>query len=177
MLSVLWVLWVLWVPLRRALLRQQAFRDAARVDRQAAVVADAAQSRRQRRIAFHRQQLEHLAVAVLVDDVHALVLPDELLDGRRERERAQAQIRRVEAAFFLQLIAGLLHRKVARAIRDDADLGALYGLDDRLRHVRPGRLGLLAQAIHVGDVVVGPLAVLRHRVVAGSAREVRRAFG
>ena len=55
------------------LLLQDAVGDAARVDRQAVVVQHAAKRAAQLRFAVHQQQAQHLRVAVLLDDVHAIV--------------------------------------------------------------------------------------------------------
>ena len=72
-----------------------------------------------------------------------------------------------------ELIAALFDRPVARAKPDDADVRAVDVLHHRLGHVLPRRLELAREPLHVANVVVRTLAVLRLLVVAGAAREVR----
>src|SRR5205814_9259797 len=78
-----------------ALLLEQLVRQRSAVNRQAVVVLDAAQLRDLLRVAFELQQGPHLAVAVLIDDVDALVHVDEVEDLLRERIAAEPEVRRV----------------------------------------------------------------------------------
>ena len=66
----------------------------------------------------------HLAVAVLVDDVHALVRGDELVHLAREGIRPQPQVIGLHAVLVLQLVERLDQRVVRGAVGDDADLVA-----------------------------------------------------
>ncbi len=73
--------------------------DRARIERQAVEMGDAAQARDQFRLQVELEQAEHLRVAVLLDDVDALVLRDEVVNLTRERIGAQAQIIGLDAVF------------------------------------------------------------------------------
>ncbi len=65
---------------------------------------------------FFRRQIEleqaqHLRVAVLLDDVDALVRGDEVVHFAGERIGAQAQVICVEVVFLLELVAALAMAK------------------------------------------------------------------
>src|SRR5262245_15696069 len=156
------------------LVGEQRFDDGVGVERQAVVVQDAADLLG-RLGQLHAEHAGHLRVAVLLDDVHAVVLREEVANRVAERERAQAQVVELDA-LVAQRRARLLDRPVRRAEREEADLRRLLrGREDRRRDRAADRLPLLGQAVEVllvGDVVLG---VARLLVVAGAAREVRRA--
>jgi hypothetical protein len=71
------------------------------------------------------EQAQELGVAVLLDDVDAVVGVDELGDRVAERIRADAQVVGLELRFADELIAALLDRPVGGAVGDDPDPRAL----------------------------------------------------
>src|SRR5882762_703993 len=103
------------------LLLQQFRRQRAAVDRQPVIVLDAPQLRDLLRVAFELDQAPHLPVAVLIDDVDAIVRVDEVEQLLRERVAAQPEVGRIELLLVLQLVARLDQRPVRRAVVDDAD--------------------------------------------------------
>ena len=120
-------------------------------------------------------QRRHLRVAVLLDDVDAIVASMKSATASRERDtRAAAGTTMSSPASRPQLIAALADRPVRGAVGDDADLGVSARVDLGRGTSVARRVELARQTIHVACVVVGPLAVLAPLVVAGSAREVRR---
>src|SRR5262245_19860868 len=101
---------------------------------------------------LHAEHAGHLRVAVLLDDVHAVVLREEVAHGVAERERAQTQVVELDA-LPAQRHAGLFDRPVRRAEREDADFRRLLRRrEDRLRDRAPERLPLLRQAVEVALV-------------------------
>ncbi len=137
------------------------------------VVADAAQSGDVRHRNVKLQQLQHLAVAVLVDDVHALVRGDELMGFGRKRIGAQAQVISLYAVLRLQLIERLDQSVMRCAVSDDADFVAVVAHDFRLGNQRACGVELARQTVHVVGVVVRPLAVSGRLIMPAAAREPR----
>ena len=76
--------------------------DEARVDRQPAVVPDAANLRAKFRRQFQLDQRRHLPVAILFDDVDSIVFLKELDEMLCERNRAQPVVADRHAVFLLQ---------------------------------------------------------------------------
>src|SRR5688572_6504881 len=103
-------------------------------------MTDAAKLGELRRRAFHLEQREHLRVAVLLDDIDTVAAIDERADLRRERIRAEPEVRGVEPFLVLQLIARLDDRPVRGAVRDQADAALAGHLDLGLRYERTGSL-------------------------------------
>src|SRR5947209_1878829 len=98
---------------------------------------------------------------------------NKLMHFARERIGAQPQVICVEAIFVAQLVAALARRKVGATESNQTDLG-LAGLHNfRPRNERPRSLKFLREPLHIVEVVVGPLGVLRPLIMAGAASEVR----
>ena len=106
--------------------------------------------------------MKHLPVAVLVDDVDALVRGDEVVHLGGERIGPQPQVVGLDAVLALQLVERLDQRVMRGAVGDDADFVALVAHHLRLGHQRARVFELAAQAVQVVHVVVGTLAVLAH---------------
>src|SRR5262249_48788761 len=103
-------------------LRQDIVRDAPSVNRQTAVVKNASKLRD---LLWHRlefDQLEHLSVAVLLDDVDALVRVYEGAELVGERIGTKTEVRGLEIGLLAELIAALLDGPVRCAIAENADL-------------------------------------------------------
>jgi hypothetical protein len=158
----------------QSFLHEHIVGDRPRVDRQAVVVEHAPAAAREIGRQVHLDEGQHLRVAVLLDHVDALVTGDELRQLRREGVGLQAQVRGLQALLARELVAAFLDRPVARPVGHDADRGALLLVDRRLRHQLLGRFELAREPIQVVLIVVGTLAVLAPRVVAGTAGEIRR---
>src|SRR5271157_6559847 len=94
--------------------------DGTRVKGQAVVVADAAQLRNLLRARFQPQQAQHLAVAVLIHDIYALVTINKLMNFRSKGESPQAAIAGVDIMLAPQLVKAFLDGPVAGAVGDDA---------------------------------------------------------
>ena len=105
-----------------SLLAHDLVSHGARIQRQSAVIADAAQLGDIVRIELQAHQGQQLRVAVLVDDVDALVPADEIDQLVGERICLQPKIAGRDAVFALQLIAALRAGVVRRAERNEADL-------------------------------------------------------
>ena len=86
------------------------------------------------------------AVAILFDDIDAIVLLKEFDEMFRERHCAKPVVADGHVLFALQLIQRFDDRPVRRAKREDADICALGIIDFRLRHVLARRVVLLVQA-------------------------------
>src|SRR5512146_372547 len=109
---------------------------------------------------IQREKLEHLAVTILVNDVNAIVLLDELVHFASEWIGADSQVIDLDVLLALELVHGFDHGPVTGSVGDDADFrpaAYLFGLGNE----RASVLELSEQAVHVVDVVVGPFAVLR----------------
>src|SRR3990172_9493625 len=119
------------------LLREDLLGHEAGVDGKPAVVEDAPElfylarelgPRRE----LETHELEHLPVAVLLDEVDALVASDEGREVRVERKRPEAKVARLQVGLLTELIARLLDCPVGGAVGDDAHLHALtLACDDR----------------------------------------------
>src|ERR1700738_3805513 len=84
------------------------------------VVADRAQAIDELRRQRETDEVEHLAVAILLDHVHALVARNECNDLSRKRKRANAQV--VDRPLSgLQGLARLDHRSMRRPEGDQTD--------------------------------------------------------
>src|SRR6188768_1133287 len=112
------------------------------VERQPGVVQYAPKLAELSGCALHLEQRHHLRVAILLDQVDTVAPIDELRDLRRERKRAQTQVRRVELGLVPELIARFDDGPVRRSVGDEADATLADYLDFRLRHERPGCLEL-----------------------------------
>ena len=119
-----------------------------------------------------RRIVSELPVAVLLDDVDALVAPHPVDGLGVEGQRAEPAVVERHAERRGELVAGLRRAVVGRAVREDARRRAGTVLDLGPRHHRPRRLELLHEAVDVVDVVLRLLGVLRALVVARAAREV-----
>ncbi len=113
----------------------------------------------------------HLRVAVLVDDVHALMGGDELVHLAGERKRLQPQVVGFDAVLVLQLVERLGQSVMRGAVGDDADFVAFIAEHLGPRHQRARVFELALQAIEIVHVIVGALTVLRLLVVSAAARE------
>ena len=68
-------------------------------------VSDAAELHYELRSNIQLEEAEHLGVAVLLDNINALVLLDEFVDFAREWERTDAEVINFKIVFFAELIA------------------------------------------------------------------------
>ncbi len=118
--------------------------DEARGDRRAVEMQDRHQAHRID-VAFGGDQRAQLAVAVLLDHEHEVVVGDEVVDVLMEREAAHAQhVERLAAR--RDHVDRLVHRRRGRAVIDRAAFGRLLGVAaHRARHQALGGLEL-AQA-------------------------------
>ena len=116
------------------------------------------------------QDSVELSVAVLLDDVDAIVALDERRDFGRERQRAHAHVVDLDSG-VAQEIARLDDGVMRRAVREDRELASLALLDDRRRHDGSRRIVLANEAIEIALPDLGHLRVARLLVVAGAARE------
>ena len=96
--------------------------DGPRVERQSGDVGDAAQARGQLGLEVELEQGEHLRVAVLLDEVNAVVLLDELVHFAGEGICPEPQVVGLDGVFVAQLVAALGDAPVRSAVADDADL-------------------------------------------------------
>src|SRR5215475_4313494 len=117
------------VAILLALHRHDLVGYRARIERQPVNMADAAQPCYQFGPHIELQQGEHLRVPILLDDVYAIVLLNELVDFACEWVRLEAQIVSFALVFFAELIAALNDCPVRGSVRDDSDL-RLIGRDD-----------------------------------------------
>ncbi len=88
-------------------------------------MGDAAQARGEFGFEIELEQAEHLRVAILFDDVDAIVLLDEFVDFAGERIGAQAQVVGLDPVFVAKLVAAFGDAPVRGAVGDDADLWRL----------------------------------------------------
>ena len=126
---------------------------------------------------FEPNQIAHLAIAILLDDVHAIVIGDEALHIIREWERSKAKIARLDVALAPKLMTRFLEREISGAKGDESDLCPSAHINDRLRNEFARGLVLFRQPVDRRFVVFGTLRVARHRIVARTSCEVRRRIG
>ena len=118
------------------------------------------------------EQAQHLRIAILFDDVDALVRGDKVAHLAAEGIGAEAQVIRLDAVFLLELIAAFGDRKIRGAVGDDADL-RLAGFDDERGRDEGARgFKLARETLHEVLVVLGALGVEGLFVMAAAAREV-----
>ena len=122
--------------------------DRRRVEGEAVVLADGDEARRELG-ELVAQDRDELAVAVLLDDVDALVAPDPRRRLGPERQRAEAAVVERHAELGGEPVAGLGRAVVRRAEREEPRRGARAVLDLGLRHERPRRVELPREAVHV----------------------------
>src|SRR5581483_8244990 len=168
---------VFWAEARRwcslALLSDNFVGDGARVERKSAVIADAAQLGDQLGFELQPHELEQLAVAVLIHDVDAFMIADEILQTLREWISEQPQVTGVNGVLGAKLIAAFANRIIRGTGSDETDAGFLAAIHDGQRDVPAHHLEFVGEAVHVVDVIVLALGILRFLVVAAAAREIR----
>src|SRR5579862_5339685 len=108
---------------------------------------------------FGAQDPIELTVAVLFDDVNAIVALDERRDFGRERQRAQAHVVELDAG-FAQIIARFYSGVVRRSIGENGDLTVFLLFDDGRRHGPARRIVLADETIEIS------LPDLRHLGIA-----------
>src|SRR5580658_374086 len=160
------------VPMLLALHRNKFVSHRARIERQPVNVADRPQARRQFRFDVEFEQRGHLAVAVLLDYICALVPLNKIVHLARERIRPYPEIIRFYAMLVRQLIPRLDDCPVRGSISQDANLGIAPSCQLGAWNKRPRGLKLLVKALHVAFKIIGTLAILRFLVVSAAAREV-----
>src|ERR1035441_7302720 len=130
-----------------------------RVERRTVIVAKAAELRNLLGAAFQPEQAKHLAVAVLIHDVDALVAVYEIMNFRRKGIRSQTAIAGVDILFKPQLLQALHQCPVTGAVGDDADFRFLRFHDHGTGNFVAGILKLAGQPVDIVHVDVGPLTV------------------
>src|SRR3954471_16375504 len=101
------------------LLRENFVGDRSRVDWQSVVVQNLAQLGAPFGAQRQPHQAQHLGIAVLFDDVDALMVIDESLEFLGERTGTEAHVSSRRPGFARELIPALLNRPVAAAISND----------------------------------------------------------
>src|SRR5437899_1061178 len=86
-----------------------------------ASVAHAAQFSDLVRGKIQLEQAHHLAIAVLFNNVHALMLRHKLMHLARKRIRAQADVVGLEIELAGKLVTAFPHREISGAVGDDTD--------------------------------------------------------
>ena len=103
---------------------EQRIDDGVGVDRHAVVVTNRFEPADQMGGKLGAQDSVELSVAVLLDDVDAVVTLHERRDLRRERQRAHAHVVELDSR-FAQKVARLDDGVMRRAVREDRDLACL----------------------------------------------------
>ena len=150
---------------------EQRVDDGVGVDRHAVVMANRCQAADQVRWELGAQNAVELSVAILLDDVNAVVTLHERGDLGRERQRAHAHIVELDTG-LAQEVARLHDGVVGRAVGEDRHLA--WSSSPRRPAPgtrRPGRFGLAGKTVEVALPNLGHLGVSRLFVVAGAARE------
>src|ERR1039458_3368986 len=88
--------------------------------------------------------------------------------------RGRAILIVLDSVFALQLVKGLNHSVMRRAVRDDPYFVPVVAHYFRLGNEGTRVLELVRQTVHVVGIVVGPFAVTGGLVVPAAAREPRR---
>src|SRR5579863_6933280 len=114
---------------RPPLFLEQRIDDAARVDRNAVIVPYGLQASDQMRRKLRSQNAIELSVAILLDDVDAIVALDERRDFGRERQSAHPHVVEFYAR-LTQIIARFDDGMVRRPVCEDGDLTAFLLFDD-----------------------------------------------
>ena len=116
-------------------------------------------------------QLAQLAIAVLFDHVHEIMVGDEARHAGMEREGADAHAVELMSARFQQADR-LVHRWRRRAEIDHAVFGRLGGVGlQRPRHHVLRRLELAHQPLHVVGINSAFFRIARVAVARGAAGE------
>src|SRR3984957_4809965 len=122
--------------------------DGARIERQSVEVRQAAQARNEFRFQIEFEQAEHLRVAVLLDDVNAVVLLDEVVNLAGEWVSAQAQVIGFDVIFVAQLVAAFSDSPVRRAVAQNPDARVVALGDFRTRNEGSRGFELAIQSLH-----------------------------
>src|SRR4051812_5277646 len=110
-------------------------------------MADAAQLGHLVSSEIQLQQAQHLAIAVLFDDIYPLMLRHEIMHLTREWISAQAKIIGLQIKLFGELVAALFHCKISGAVSDDADLRCPIRNQFGFRNKRPRSFKLAIQTL------------------------------
>ena len=113
-----------------------------------------------------------MRVAILFDDVDAIMLLDEFVDLAGERIGAQAEIVGLDRVFVAKLIAALGYAPMGSAVGDDSDFRIRPFENFWTRNEGARGFKLAVEALHVVFVIVGALAVIGFVVVSAAASEV-----
>src|SRR5579862_3354813 len=119
---------------------------------------------------FGAQDPIELTVAVLFDDVNAIVALDERRDFGRERQRAQAHVVELDAG-FAQIIARFYSGEVRRSIGENGDLTVFLLFDDGRRHGPARRIVLADETIEISLPDLRHLGIASLFIVSRPARE------
>src|SRR3974390_3581571 len=119
---------------------------------------------------FGDNERTKLAVSVLLDNEHEIMVGDETANARVEREGANPHtVERMAACF--DHANRLVHRRRSRAVIDDAVFGRLTGIgEERPRYQVLGSFELADQPLHlvnVGGAFLGGARVAVARTAAG----------
>src|SRR5207249_657093 len=123
---------------------------------------------------FQFDQHRHLTVAILFDDVDAVMLFKKFRQVLRKRHGAQTVVAYACVVFTLKLIERFDNGPVRRAKCQKTNIRAVRILDLRLRNLLSSRFVFFIEPVHITFVIVGTLAIYGIFVVAASTSEVRR---
>src|SRR5690606_21105169 len=123
---------------------------------------------------FQPDQVRHLTVTILLDDIDSFALIDEILQLTRQGKRANAKVMRCEAIFLRQLVLTLFYGSICRTVCYDPDPGLLCKSNLRSGHHFSRRLMLPCQAIHQSLIIFRALGIAGLVIVAASTSEIRR---
>src|SRR3984957_7482468 len=120
--------------------------DGARIERQSVEMADAAQTRGHFWFEVELEQTQHLCVAILLDDVDAIVLFDEFMNLAGKRISTEPEVIGFNRVLVAELVAAFRYAPMRSTVSDDSDLGCLCALENfRTRHEGACRLELAIQ--------------------------------
>src|ERR1700675_3104971 len=128
--------------------------DGARIERQSVEMADAAQTRSKFWFEVELEQTQHLCVAILLDDVDAIVLFDEFMNLAGKRISTEPQVIGFNRVLVAELVAAFSYAPMRSTVSDDSDLRCLGALEHfRTRHEGACGLELAIEALHIIFVI------------------------
>ena len=92
----------------------------------------------------------------------------------KKGEGANAAVTRGVVVLLPKLVNAFYNRPMAGPIREDAEIRLRGFLDQRTRDLGARRLKFASQAVHIVDIIRGPLAVMCLLVVTAPACEIGR---
>jgi hypothetical protein len=117
-------------------------------------------------------QIVHLPVSILLNDVHSLMVCHKIFELLTERNSPQTQIARFQTVLGQKTIAAFHNRPVTTAKSDEPDFGMRILINNGSGNTSPSRLILTRQPVHVLDVIVWALTILTGLIVSASPIEV-----